>query len=342
MPDITAEPRQRVTEWRDVDRARFDREILTRYEPAVLKGLVADWPAVRASGTPKAARDYLAAMDRGAQVRAFLGEPEIEGRFFYRPDFDGFNFSVVDTGLDRLFETLIAIDAAGKKQSVYMGSTPTAQILPGFAGANPLELVEGRPTGPRIWIGTSSRVAPHFDESDNIACVVAGMRRFTLFPPEQVRNLYVGPLDQTVAGQPTSMVDVAHPDFERFPKYREALRHALVVDLEPGDAIFVPSLWWHAVEASGPFNILVNYWWSDRPADAGSPLHALAHGLLTITHLEPSRREAWKQLFDHYVFEADGPPAEHIPEKARGILGRTTPELRRIIRQYLIRALQGR
>ena len=47
------------------------------------------------------------------------------------------------------------------------------------------------------------------------------------FPPEQVANLYVGPLDHSPAGMPMSLVDFAKPDFERFPGLRlafEALR----------------------------------------------------------------------------------------------------------------------
>ena len=51
--------------------------------------------------------------------------------------------------------------------------------------------------------------------------MVAGRRRFTLFPPEQVANLYIGPLDLTPAGQPVSLVDQAQPDL---------VRHDLVVD----------------------------------------------------------------------------------------------------------------
>ena len=56
---------------------------------------------------------------------------------------------------------------------------------------------------------------------------------------------------RTIAGQPISMVDLDDPDFERFPKFREALRHALVAELEPGDAIYIPALWWHGVQATG-------------------------------------------------------------------------------------------
>src|SRR3546814_4100254 len=65
---------------------------------------------------------------------------------------------------------------------------------------------------PRVWIGNATHVSTHYDVSSNLACVVAGRRRFTLFPPDQIANLYVGPLDVTMAGQPASMVDLAAPD----------------------------------------------------------------------------------------------------------------------------------
>jgi hypothetical protein len=328
-----------VAEWRGVSVEQFGEEIATRNEPAVLRGAVAHWPAVAAGKqSADATAAYLSQFDRGAEVRAFIAPSEVEGRYFYNPAVDGFNFGVAKTTLSQLVATLAAMTAT-EHRSIYMGSTPTAAILPGFADDNPLELVAGKPTEPRIWIGNDSRVAAHFDESENIACVTSGRRRFTLFPPEQVANLYVGPIDKTVAGRPTSMVDLANPDFERFPRFREALKHAVVADLEPGDAIYIPSLWWHAVEAEGALNVLVNYWWQDGPEDAGSPLQALGHGLLTISHLPPEKRAAWRAMFDHYVFRADGDPAAHIPEAGRGILGRSTPQLRRVIKQFLLRSL---
>jgi hypothetical protein len=330
-----------VAEWQGVDRARFDREIVPLGRPAILRGLVADWPAVRAASTAEGARNYLAARAVAVPVHAFLGDPAMQGRFFYRPDAQGFNFQTVETSVEQLLNALLAVAAEGKGQALYMGSTPTAQILPAFARDNPLDLVSGRPTEPRIWIGNSSRIAPHFDESDNIACVASGRRRFVLFPTDQVGNLYVGPIDRTVAGQPTSMVDLAAPDLERFPRFREALDHASVADLGPGDAIYIPSLWWHGVESTGPLNLLVNYWWSDAPVDAGSPMHALGHGLLTISHMPEAKRRAWRVLFDHFVFQLDGDPAEHIPPGGRGILGPSSPELRRTIKQYLMRVLQS-
>jgi hypothetical protein len=205
-----------------------------------------------------------------------------------------------------------------------------------------MPLLDPTQAEPRLWVGNASRVAPHYDEADNIACVVGGRRRFVLFPTDQVQNLYVGPLDRTIAGQPISMVDLDAPDYERFPNFREAERHALIADLGPGDAIYIPALWWHAVEASGPLNVLVNYWWQDEPTDADSPLHAVAHGLLSVGHLADRKRDRWRTLFDHYVFRANGDPAEHMPERARGVLAKSTSELRQFIARFIVQRLTGR
>jgi hypothetical protein len=331
---------KRIAEFASVDRRKFNEEIEPRHEPAVLRGLISGWPAVEAAReSSHALAQYLSERDNGGRVRAFLAQPSVRGRYFYSANVDGFNFSAAETTLSNLLKTLL--DPVESKRSIYMGSTATSQMLPVFASENAMPLLDSQKAEPRIWIGNDSRVAPHYDESDNIACVVGGRRRFILFPTGQVENLYVGPLDRTIAGQPTSMVDLDAPDYGRFPRFREAERHALIADLEPGDAIYIPALWWHAVHATGELNVLVNYWWSDHAPDGGSPMHALGHGLLTISHLPEHKRQAWKILFDHYVFKANGDPAEHIPEQARGILGRSTPELRRMIKQFLMRALSS-
>lgn len=331
---------RQVAEFHCVDREQFNAKIEARHQPAILRGVAANWPAVEASRqSADALVDYLIARDNQARVRAFVGEPSMAGRYFYAPDVDGFNFATGETSLTSLLKTLL--DPREKHRSIYMGSTATSHMLPRFGSENVMPLLEPAKAEPRIWIGNDSRVAPHYDESDNIACVVGGRRRFILFPTEQVENLYVGPLDRTIAGQPISMVDLEAPDYERFPKFHEAERHALIADLEPGDAIYIPALWWHAVQATGEINVLVNYWWTDHALDAGSPMHALGHGLLTISHLPEHKRDAWRVLFDHYVFKRNGEPAEHIPEHARGIVGRSTPELRRMIKQFLMRALSS-
>ena len=194
-------------------------------------------------------------------------------------------------------------------------------------------------SGSKRRIGNRTRIAAHYDIPDNVACVAVGRRRFTLFPPDQLRNLYIGPIDVTPAGQSISLVDFHDPDFERFPGFRDALEHAQVAELEPGDAIFIPGMWWHHVEGLDDLNVLVNYWWRDVPAFLGNPLDALNHALLSIRDLPREQRDIWRDVFEHYVFGDENEAVSHIPPNARGVLSAVTDESARRLRALLIRNL---
>lgn len=322
------------------DAATFARDVVSSYAPVVIRGLVRDWPAVTAARqSTEAVAEHLLRFDRGAVAEVFVGPPEIGGRFFYSADMKGFNFERRRGAFGELLRYLLRIVDMDEAPSVYAGALETTETLPGFAEANPLPLLAGLDAPPRIWLGNPSTISTHFDVSDNVACVAAGRRRFTLFPPDQIHNLYVGPLDRTVAGQPTSMVELNAPDFERFPRFREALAAALTAELEPGDAIYIPALWWHQVEATAPFNALVNYWWNDSP-DAAARFDAMVHAAMAIGHLPAERRAAWEAMFDTFVFRHHGDPVAHLAPEHRSVLGAPTPQLRQYIKAYLMRGLQ--
>ncbi|MCW3847411.1 cupin-like domain-containing protein [Sphingomonas sp. LB-2] len=322
--------------------AIFAAEIEPGYRPVVMRGLARDWPAVAAARTSDAelAR-YVTSFDRGTPVEAFLGPAAMQGRYFYTDDMRGFNFERRKGPLAGVFDFLLRSAEDPAPPCFYVGATPVPEALPGFDTANPMTLFGPGMSIPRAWIGNRSTVTTHFDVSDNIAVVAAGRRRFTLFPPEQLANLYVGPLDHTMAGQPASMVSLHDPDLERFPRFAEAMGAAMSAELEPGDAIYIPSLWWHHVEALAPVNLLVNYW-VDPPADEGSPFDAMIHGIFAIAALPAPRRAAWRSFFDHYVFRPEHDPAEHLAPEHRGILAEQTPELREKLRLFLLRHLSGR
>jgi len=187
---------------------------------------------------------------------------------------------------------------------------------------------------PKIRIGNSARIAPHFDNSENIACVVSGERKFVVFPPDQIANLYVGPIDYNMAGQPASMVDLHNIDLERFPKFELALKSATTATLGPGDAIYLPSLWWHGVESKGPLNVLVNYWWDDQPN--GSPMNVLALALLVLRDLPENDRAAWEAVFKHYIFDAEaGEATNHIPAEFQGVLSDDSPDRTARLKNFL-------
>jgi hypothetical protein len=305
-------------------------------QPWVQRGLAAHWPMVQAgrrSGAEAAA--YLKAAWRGQPVGMLLAPPEAQGRFFYDDAMTGMNFRRATAPLDELLDALMKLVDDPQAPALYLGSTEVESCLPLFRAANDL------PFGARdplmsVWLGNRSRIAAHFDVPDNLACVVAGRRRFTLFPPEQLANLYVGPLDLTPAGQAISLVDFTHPDLERHPRFAQALEHAQVVELEPGDAIFIPSMWWHHVESLMPFNVLINYWWRQSPAYLDTPMGALMAALLMVRDLPPPQREIWRDIFDHYVFRPSEETAGHIPPHARSALAPLTEDGARHLRQALL------
>ena len=191
--------------------------------------------------------------------------------------------------LAQVFEKLVEYQEIDKPPMIYVGSTNIDNWLPGFRDENDLVLGDRSPLA-SLWIGNRSRVAPHYDFPTNIACSVAGRRRFTLFPPEQLHNMYVGPIDRSPAGQPISLVDLADPDYQRFPKFEQALQASQAADLVPGDAILIPSMWWHHVEAMDSLNVLVNYWWRSTPSFMGPPLSVLQHAILGLRDLPEDQR----------------------------------------------------
>ncbi|HKQ14984.1 MAG TPA: cupin-like domain-containing protein [Steroidobacteraceae bacterium] len=314
-------------------------ELLTRTRPVVLRGLVSSWPVARAGRESAAATDaYLRRFYKDATVTAMLGAPEIGGRFFYSDDLSGFNFKSVRIKLDTVLDEIARQSKAEPPPAIYVGSTTVDTCLPGFRAENDLAFGNRQPLV-SIWLGNRTRIAAHHDLPDNIACVVAGRRRFTLFPPDQLENLYIGPLDFTPAGQAISLVDFARPDFAKFPQFAAALQHAQVAELGPGDAIFIPSMWWHHIESLEALNVLVNYWWRRSPAFMDSPMNALMMAILTVRDLPPEQLEAWQNLFRHYVFEADENTVAHIPPQARRVLGPLDSAAARELRARLLQRL---
>lgn len=309
--------------------------------PAILKGVARDWPLVRAGlQSPDAAMHYLAAYDTGKSVTSYVGAPAIKGRFHYNDTVTGMNFTAERITLAAFLARLHDHLEDGDPPAFYMGSTDIDAYLPGLRDENDLKPADGtfahRPPLASIWIGNRTVAATHYDMSNNAAVCVAGRRRFTLFPPDQVANLYPGPLDPTPGGQVVSMVDLAAPDFDRYPRFAEALGQAEVADLEPGDVLVYPALWWHNVEALLPLNILVNYWWNAAPAHADTPMNTLLHALLSLRDRPDGEKQAWRAMFDHYVFAPAATAGAHLPEGSRGALGPLDPAGARRLRAHLL------
>jgi hypothetical protein len=306
----------------------------------LLKGLVKEWPVVAAGENSDGhVVEYLNKYYQGMPVGVGIGDDECNGRLFYNKAFTNFNFKIQNNKLDVfLHELLTAVDHENPT-SLYVGSTHIDKLLPQFRLENDLTaLAQYKPLA-SIWLGNKSIIAAHHDMPSNIACCITGRRRFTLFPPEQVENLYIGPLDITPAGQAISLVDFHQPDWKKFPKFKQALKYAKVAELEPGDALFLPSMWWHHVEGLSRFNILINYWWQSISPHMGAPIDAMYHALLNIKSLPTEQKKAWQAMFNHYIFNDDPNALSHIANQALGILDGNNELATRKLRAMLLNKL---
>jgi hypothetical protein len=331
---------QNAAEWHDVDASLFANTIRPSGRPAILRNLVQSWPATRAGlESPGALMTYLKGLYGGLPAPLFEAPAHINGRFFYNDTLDGFNFESRRASLSDVLDRLQAGLGRDATPALYAGSVSLPIYFPGFAANNKLDGLISGSVIESIWIGNRTCIAPHFDNTENIACAVAGRRRFTMFPPEQIGNLYPGPLDLTPAGQPVSLVDVRNPDFTRFPRYANALRVAQTAELSPGDAVYIPALWWHNVEALDDFNVLVNYWWRDVAEYFESPSLSLLHCLLTIKSLPPQQRRGWQAIFDYLIFQSERPALDHLPQAAQGLFGELSGAKAERIRSLLLRSL---
>jgi len=327
-----------VREATAADPAALDALLREADGPFVVRGLVADWPLMQAGRrSGRNARDYIVRHRRDVAFAVSVGAPGSGGRLFY-DEAMGMNFRMARAKLPEIFAQIDAVESRADAPPIYLASIDVQGFFNGLHEANHVDLGE-RSALASIWMGTRTRIAAHNDFPDNLACVAVGRRRFTLFPRDQFRNLYLGPVDNTPAGRAVSMVDFHAPDFERHPRFRDALRHAQVAELDAGDALFIPSMWWHHVEGLEPFNVLVNYWWRETPRWMGQPQDALNHAMMAIRDLPDDEKRHWRDLFDHYVFANGDHVTAHIPEGGRGVLDPLTPETAGRMRAFLLRQL---
>jgi hypothetical protein len=327
-----------ITETGKAGFTEFHEHIRPAAKPLVMRGLVADWPSVAAGQRgDRAMVAYLNECGTTRPVTALAAAPSEQGRLFYNPQLTGFNFIKGQGQLAKFLGDLVNENAKDMPHAMSVQSEVLRIVSPPFAQANRLDLlpdVDGR-----IWLGNRVRTATHYDLSENVACNVAGRRRFILFPPEQISNLYLGPLELTPAGTPTSLVDPINPDLEIYPRFAEAWKCAQTATLEPGDAIYIPYGWWHAVDSLDTLNILVNYWWNNPHEVMAPPYDALLHMIAAFRHLNPEQRKVWRNIGEYFAF-GEHDPGAHLPDGSKGMLGPFSPSLISKMMTYIKASVQ--
>lgn len=91
----------------------------------------------------------------------------------------------------------------------------------------------------------------HYDVMDNLLVQVTGRKRAVLFSPEDLLYLYM-------EGDKSQVIDIDSPNLEIYPEFVKVTAHECV--MEPGDILFIPSLWFHNM-TSLDFSVAVNVFW---------------------------------------------------------------------------------
>ncbi len=306
---------------------QFAQYINESYQPLVIRGFATHWPMVE---RPVMTMELLKKASSNRPVNVVRLPPQTQGRMFYNDDLSGMNFQKHQTTMT---DALQRMENPQDGDRLCVQCVSAQEHFPSLVSQLTNLLLPN--VQPLIWLGNDITVAPHFDEANNLAVVANGRRRFTLFEPQQIENLYVGPLDFTPAGQPISLVDVRNPDLERFPNYPKAYERALSVELQAGDAIYIPTPWWHHVEALDDFNVLVNYWWSENYLSSQLPFPMLMHSLVAFNNMPKAQQAAWFSMLQHYLGESAEQAAAHLPDHAKGILTTHAKDASTLIHQWL-------
>lgn len=331
-----------IPEYHSLHKAQFFNDIAPMQQPVVIRNFVNHWPLVDAAKKGSAAFvHYLLGFYQGQKANMVVAPPSAKKRFYYNEEMTDVNYLQGEERVDLFLGRLLELVERKEYPAISMQNAQPSEILPGLVDDNPSAFFPD--LQPRLWIGNEGIVSAHYDGSDNLACVVAGRRRFVLFPPEQTKNLYPGSLSFTPAGAPTSLVNLAEPDFEKYPLFEQALENAYCAELSPGDAIFIPMLWWHHVESLSKVNGLMNYWWNGSSAPTSTsptPIDSLNIALLAMRNLSPKQRLAWRNMFDHYLFRTGVDPADYIPQQQCQLLGEMSPQYIEAVKEFFIKKLQ--
>ena len=328
---------QQITELSSKD-PDLIREGFQSGRPFIVRQLHSEWILVKKGKESETElKKYLHECSLKRDFVYAIGEPEQNGKIFYNKDM-GVNFVERKAALKTVLGYFDEIREAEEDVALYLSSLEIHKYFENLLTETPSYLNEDQYRA-GLWIGNKIQVPLHNDFPNNVACVIGGRRKFTLIPPNQFENLYVGPIDFTPAGRAVSMVDLQNPDLDKYPKFAVALEHALTAELSPGDIIYIPSMWWHAVEGLDDFNVMLNFWWRENPTFLGGPDAAMKLAVATIRDLPHQEKQHWKQLFEYYIFNNSEENIAHIPEKSRGVLGRINSDLARKIKSYLLEVL---
>lgn len=233
-------------------------------QPVVLKGFASEFPAVQkwqsfdyleqAAGVDVPCDVEMGSYNSGDKLTISFGEYMQYLRLWHQTY--GGTAAAASGGSDEMPADQVLYLA--QNDLTAFGGLPNDVPIPSFLGGG--RVGHGRVYSSMLWLGPRGCVSPlHHDPLDNLLMQVVGRKRVSLLPKlTDPSCLYVG--QEHDQQNNTSAVDAEEPDLARFPMFESVLAEIRSTTLDPGDALYIPSQWWHHVR-SLDLSISVNVWW---------------------------------------------------------------------------------
>jgi ribosomal protein L16 Arg81 hydroxylase len=241
-----------------IDAHAFSAARFTEHTPAIIVGAMDEWPAMG-----KWSPDYLASVLQDREVRIAVSKSH---KYDYNPATSAFEnltqFRKEAMGFAAFVEKIHNAAAAG--EHYYLMQRPIQNDFPELVPdvVRPRWIQDKKKVDVNLWVGSAGNVTQmHYDRDENFLAEVQGSKHIRLFDPEQTELLYPYPKDSVMYY--LSYVDCDNPDYEKFPKFREARAWEGV--LNPGEILYLPARWWHQVRSLQDA-ISVNFWWAPAKA----------------------------------------------------------------------------
>lgn len=95
----------------------------------------------------------------------------------------------------------------------------------------------------------------HYDMMDNILCHMYGTKHVTLWNPNLAHRMYLH-------GSTSEVIHIDTENVDKYPLF--PYNQSISCTLQPGDLLYIPSLWFHNIHAENPC-ISINLFWKDLP-----------------------------------------------------------------------------
>jgi lysine-specific demethylase 8 len=229
-----------------IDTVEVFKNLLKIHKPFIIKDFSINWPAFKLWNL-----DYLVKKEGDSKI--WVRDGSTVKQTIESISFREFASNIRDgsesTGHPNLYLILSRIMSNKKARTVQIPSLLQDIILPNFIPIQRLWEIN-------LWVGArGNRSKLHFDPEENLLVPIRGIKKLILIKRSKTRNVYQN-LDGNIL---ESKVDVFNLDKKAFPDIDKVKFYQIV--LEPGEALYIPSGWWHAVESSQDINIAINFWW---------------------------------------------------------------------------------